>query len=300
MYHYVRSIRDTFSKNLYFLKVNEFKDQIKYFKKNYVIVDHEEFYYIIKKKPKLKKKIMFLTFDDGYLDHYKYVYPILKKNKISGSFYVPSKILQKGYILDVNKIHLILSQENNLNKIMSDIINYTKEKFNFIIDSKKLNLINSASRFDSKKTIIIKRLLQYHLPFKIRTNLNKFLFKKYVSKYTEEISNNMYLSEKNIKEMASDGMYFGSHGHNHEWMEFLNKKEQTYEINKSFKFLNKIEKKIKNFSICYPYGSYNKSTIKILKNKKFSYGFTSRYGNINLKKNFNLFEIPRFDANDFK
>ena len=41
---------------------------------------------------------MFLTFDDGYLDHYKYVYPILK-NKISGSFYVPSKILQKGYIL---------------------------------------------------------------------------------------------------------------------------------------------------------------------------------------------------------
>jgi len=30
-------------------------------------------------------------------------------------------------------------------------------------------------------------------------------------------------------------------------MEFLNKKEQTYEINKSFKFLNKIEKKNKKF-----------------------------------------------------
>ena len=107
---------------------------------------------------------------------------------------------------------------------MSDIINYTEKKFNYLIDKKKLKLINSASRFDSKKTIIIKRLLQYHLPLKIRINLNKYLFKKYVSKYTEEISNNMYLNKKNIKEMASDGMYFGSHGHNHEWMEFLSKR----------------------------------------------------------------------------
>ena len=59
MYHYVRSIRDPFSKNLSFLNISEFKDQINFFKKNYIIVDHEEFYYIIKKKPKLKKNYVF-------------------------------------------------------------------------------------------------------------------------------------------------------------------------------------------------------------------------------------------------
>ena len=38
---------------------------------------------------------MLLTFDDGYLDHFKYVLPLLSKEKISGCFYPPIQILKK-------------------------------------------------------------------------------------------------------------------------------------------------------------------------------------------------------------
>ena len=43
-----------------------------------------------------------LTFDDGYKDHYKYVFPTLVKEKIRGFFYPPVNIF-KGDVLNVNK-----------------------------------------------------------------------------------------------------------------------------------------------------------------------------------------------------
>ena len=75
--------------------------------------------------------------------------------------------------------------------------------------------------------------------------------------------------------MSKNGMFFGSHGHDHEWMEFLDK-SQNIEIENFLKFLK--DWKTDKFSICYPYGSYNSQTLKIVKKQKFSFGFTSKYG----------------------
>ncbi len=300
MYHYIRKNTDIFSKNLNYLKIDEFVKQIKFFKKNYDLLSHNDFCEVIKNKKKIKRNIMLLTFDDGYLDHYKYVYPILKENKISGNFYVPSKILLKNYILDVNKIHLILAKVHNKKMLLDEIFNICKKKYNFsltVVDIKKLN---TESRFDNKNTIIIKRLLQYYLPKKIRIKINDYLFKKFVDVNYNEVHKNMYLNLNHINEMSKNGLFFGSPGHDHEWMEFLDKKSQKIEIENSLKFLKKIEKKTDKFSICYPYGSYNSQTLKIVKKQKFSFGFTSKYGGVNLVNNSNNFTIPRYDANDFK
>ena len=38
---------------------------------------------------------------DGYKDHYDHVYPYLKKNNITGNFYVPTSIWNKNKILNM-------------------------------------------------------------------------------------------------------------------------------------------------------------------------------------------------------
>ena len=77
-YHYVREIKKSKYPNIKGLEFVEFKDQINYLVKNYEIISTED---LINEDFDNRKKNIILTFDDGLTDHYKYVYPFLKKKK---------------------------------------------------------------------------------------------------------------------------------------------------------------------------------------------------------------------------
>ena len=110
MYHYVRDIKKSKYPNLKGLEFSDFKEQILYFKKNFNVLSNFQFIKIINSKKIPKKKSVFLTFDDGYIDHYEYVFPFLKKQNIFANFYPPVMCIKNKKVLDVNKIHLILEK----------------------------------------------------------------------------------------------------------------------------------------------------------------------------------------------
>ena len=92
-YHYVRNIKKSKYKNIRGLEFEDFKEQIYYLKKKYNIISIET---LLNNDFNNKKNLLLLTFDDGYLDHFIYVYPFLKKEKIQGSFFAPvNSILHK-------------------------------------------------------------------------------------------------------------------------------------------------------------------------------------------------------------
>ena len=108
------------------------------------------------------------------------------------------------------------------------------------------------------------------------------------------------MNEDNVKEMVSENMIFGVHGNDHVSLDLLTKNEQKKEINDSLNFYNQLKLNTNNISICYPYGSYNKDTMKLLKNLNVSFGLTTRHGNVDANNISNKFELPRFDTNEFK
>ena len=55
----------------------------------------EEVIEAVLKKKSLPKNACWLTFDDGYIDHYKYVFPYLKKKKKSQQIFIHQKKLLK-------------------------------------------------------------------------------------------------------------------------------------------------------------------------------------------------------------
>ena len=77
MYHYVRGIRDSRYPGIRGLENDLFVEQIRYLMKNYNIIKMEDVIESLGSKRKLPDKAVLLTFDDGYLDHYINVYPIL-------------------------------------------------------------------------------------------------------------------------------------------------------------------------------------------------------------------------------
>ena len=108
----------------------------------------------------------------------------------------------------------------------------------------------------------------------------------------------LYLSKKQIKEMIKNGMHFGSHGNKHVWLQYLNKKQQYSEISISKRFLKDCGVDENYLSICYPFGSYNKNTIDILKKLNFKIGHTTIISKV--RSTYNNLSFPRYDTNDFK
>ena len=299
-YHYVREIKKSKFPNINGLEFKEFKKQINYFIKNFNILNNDQFCEVLINKNKIsKKKSVLLTFDDGYYDHYKYVFPYLNEKKISGIFYPPINIIKNNSMLDVNKIHFILEREQNRKKILKMIFDlfkmYKKKKIS--IDFNKINFNNS---WDDKDTILIKNLLQFYIPEPIKKKILNKIFERIVKKKIEQFSKKVYMNKSQIIEMHANSMTFGSHGCSHSWFEYLSAKKQNEEIKNSINYFKSIKVYDKNFSFCYPYGSYNQTSINLLKKNKVKFALTTINGPVNKANIKSNYILPRIDTNDFK
>ena len=300
MYHYVRNIKKSKFPNLKGLEFSDFRKQIIYLKKNFNILSNNQFIEILNSRKIPKKKSILLTFDDGYRDHFEYVFPFLKKQDVSAIFYPPIMCIKNKVVLDVNKIHFILAKEENRDKILNLIFLYVKKILNKNPQQIGIEKINLLSRYDDKKTILIKRLLQNHLPLPYRKKIVDKIFKHIVNYSEEEFSKILYMNNNDIQELYKNNFSIGSHGYNHYWWEKINKNEQEMEIKNSINYFKKIKVFDKNFSVCYPYGSYNLQTLNLLKKYKIKFAVTTRVGSVNKKNIKKVYELPRFNTNDFK
>lgn len=299
MYHYVRKKEKRYP-NLPILEYNDFKSQIDFFCKNCNILSKNDFLEIIHKKKIPHKPSIFLTFDDGYKCHYEFAFPYLLKKKISGSFYAPVEPIINETVLDVNKIHFILAKKNNPKKIIDNINNFllknSLKKLDVDKTLKRITKDGADSKLDDKYTNLVKCILQYILPKKIRVEITDYLFEKTINETQKEFSKNLYLNKNEIREMYNCGMDFGSHGTSHEYLALLNMKKQEKEIYKSMIFFKDLGLETENFSISYPYGSYNNDTLKILKKLKVKFAFKDKHGTINIHNINNYFTFPRVDT----
>ena len=300
MYHYVRDLKNSRYSNIKGLDVNLFKEQIDYLRKYYHIITMEEVIYSIDNQVKIPEKSILLTFDDAYADHFTYVFPILDKYKLQGSFYVPSKAIIEHTVLDVNKIHFILAAVRNELNLISDLKGlieihkkeYSLRDFNFYY--KKLAV---ASRMDTKDVIFIKRLLQVELVKELRTKIVNILFEKYIEVDENIFSKELYMNEEQLKCMLKNGQHIGSHGYNHYWWNDLSAVQMSSELDLSTSFLKRLGVDMNSWTASYPYGSYNNQSIKMLEEKGCKLAVTTEVDIATTSKR-TRFTMPRLDAND--
>jgi peptidoglycan/xylan/chitin deacetylase (PgdA/CDA1 family) len=299
MYHYVRNMANSSFPRIKALGVSEFDYQINYLRENYSIISMNTLLSAISNNSALPKNAALLTFDDGYIDHYTNVFPLLKRYNISGCFYPSGKAIIDNIVLDVNKIHFILASIISPMKLIGeifDILNVYRKRNNIYSNEyyyKKLCVPNS---YDNGDIIFIKRLLQRELPYEIRRKIIDLLFYKYVTTDEKGFSEQLYMNSDNLREMISEGMHIGSHGYDHLWIDTLDHYKQTDEIDKSRQYLNSIGENLNNWTICYPYGAYNNSLLRILGKYECRIGLIvgGRIADITVDK---MLLLPRIDTN---
>ncbi len=308
MYHYVRN-NEEHSYDLYARRIEEFEVQIDFFKKQFEIIDPgdiEKVNFFLRND---KKEGVLLTFDDGYIDHL-YCAKYLKSNNIKGIFF-PSINSIKGELLDVNAIHILLGSRDINNKMLIKEIIEICNFENILVNSRdklveienyieNFNELTPRSIKESKHNQIIKRLLQTDIPGReVRNSICSYLIKKLLQVTSKQLSKELYLDKDQMLEMKKMGMYFGSHGLSHRWLNTLSYSDQLNEIKSSFSILKELYLIDKNgpLIMCYPFGAYNKESLEILDKLGIEYSLTTNFGKASVHPKGNLLELNRWDTN---
>lgn len=79
MYHYTRDLKQSRYPGIKGLDLPLFREQIYFLKNNFNIVEMEQVMDAISGTSELPEKAVLLTFDDGYIDNYTCVLPILEE-----------------------------------------------------------------------------------------------------------------------------------------------------------------------------------------------------------------------------
>ncbi|GEA06024.1 polysaccharide deacetylase [Alteromonas sp. KUL42] len=298
MYHYVRPIKGSRFPGIKGLELEGFRNQLDYISTEFNVVSTEQVVDASKNGSKLPPNACWLTFDDGYKDHFEFVLPELVSRKLVGAFFPPRAAIEENIVLDVNSVQHILSSTQCISGLISKINEYCRVAGMSDRQISKLhNKLAFANRFDDANTIYVKRMLQHALPETLRSEIVKQLFKDIIGIKLEEFSKELYMTVEEVKVLIEHGMYVGSHGSMHYWLDRKSAEEQEKEIQHSLEFLNGVGASLKDWVMCYPYGAYNHDTLSLLRKYKASIGITTKVRVANLKID-NPLELPRLDTND--
>ena len=121
MYHYVRPLVGSAFPDIKGLELSRFKAQLDHIERNHHVVSAKQAIEASCGGAALPHDAMLLTFDDGYVDHYEYVYPELKRRGMSGVFFPSAEAVTERVLLDVNKVHFLLASVRNLDPVFAYI-----------------------------------------------------------------------------------------------------------------------------------------------------------------------------------
>jgi len=301
MYHYIRDLKCSRYPNIKGLDIILFKRQLEFLLQNYKIIRMDDLLEAFVGGC-LPENAILLTFDDGYIDNFTYVFPLLAESNIQGSFFPVSSVLDSSVLLDVNKIHLTLATGNEADLYDSFIkeIDYHRG-IEFDIPKTNDLIMEYAipNRFDSGEIIFFKRMLQTVLPERLRKILINKLFIQFVGVNETIIAKELYCDYKQLSLMKKSGMYIGLHGHEHIWLGNKTKDEYENDIDQAINFMDCVKLIDKNAWVMnYPYGSWNNGVVDYVKNHGCLAGLTTKAASADLTKN-NKFTLPRLDTNDF-
>jgi peptidoglycan/xylan/chitin deacetylase (PgdA/CDA1 family) len=301
MYHYVRDLARSRFPRIKGRDLAEFRAQLDHIATTYNVVSAEQVMSAVLEEEELPPRACWLTFDDGYADHYLHVLPLLVDRGWQGSFYVPSRTVTHREILDVNKVHFALASLEDpgplVDGIRSFLDRHRARGANVEPFDAYWHRYGHPNRWDTAEVIFVKRMLQKELPDDLRQQCCDGLFRRFVTDDTDAFATELYLDRSQLRLMRELGMHLGSHGDRHVWLDSLDAAGQAADIDASLEFLGDLGVGPDRWSMCYPYGAYDETTLSLLRDRKCTVALTTTPGTVRVPGAPAL-ALDRLDTND--
>lgn len=304
MYHYIRDLKRTRYPEIKGLDLSDFIDQVRELKNNLSFISIEQCLEYLQRpnSTKIPENAALLTFDDGYIEHYTEVFPILDDFGIQGVFFPPVCSTMNRTVLDVNKIHFILAVSSNKKRLLdclSESITKHRKLFNLAAPEDYFQKIGEDEHpYDPYQVILFKRVLQRELPAPARSTIINELFNEFIAVKEGVFSDELYMKRKHLKIMMKYGMHIGGHGYSHQWMDKLSDEDQMEEIKMTKEFLTELGVQNDRWVMCYPFGAYDQRLVNKLKGERCAMAFTTGNVKHTTLSAFNRYELGRIDTNE--
>ncbi len=302
-YHYVRELPYTRYPQIKGLLVSDFAAQLAYFEKYYHFVTIAEcLAALTSPDADFPDRAILLTFDDGYIDHFTTVFPLLEERRIQGCFFPSAQPILRHAVLDVNKLHFILASAPDTNALLQQVyacLDAYREAYALESNQHYFSKFAQPSRFgDPAEVMLIKRLLQNELPEPARKLILNELFRKYVTQDEAAFAQELYVTVEQLRCMQRNGMYIGGHGDEHHRLDRVSQELQQQEIEETVAFLRLVGAPTTNWVFSYPSGTYNDAVLALLKQQQCALAVTTKFGVAELCPENALF-LDRLDTNEF-
>jgi peptidoglycan/xylan/chitin deacetylase (PgdA/CDA1 family) len=296
MYHYVRPEPDQLPYFRY-LHIQDFARQLDWLGERHGFVSRDAFELALATGEAPAGVV--LTFDDGLADHHEHVLAELCKRGLFGFFYVCTSPLERGKLLDVHRIHLLLGRLGG-QRALKRLAGRLREGMLSDAHRPEFHEATYANQDNDLATNTFKRILNYLISYDVRESILDELFGE---EFGDEgiAARRFYLDADQIREMDRAGMVIGSHGVGHYVFSKLSLRRQREEITRSLAALSRIlGKPVDTF--CYPYGgrhTFTADTVALLQEAGTRFSFDVNARDITSADLAGPHALPRYDCNMF-
>lgn len=300
-YHYVRDVERTAFPGIKALSVAGFKAQLDWLQARYDVLDGPTFENAVLAGAAFDRPTALLTFDDGFVDHYEHVFPVLRSRGLGGIFFLSGATLGTSpTLLNVHRTHFLLSQLG-ADRFTEEVGEALRQEG---VNTDGHHPPQSASdregiyRYDEAPDVRIKRVLNYEAPYPVADRVLSRIFAQHIGDATD-FARSLYLSSEQVREMTLGGMTFGFHTETHPVLSRLARDAQRVELRNGPRLIAELTGQ-RTVSFCYPYGfphTYNADTLSVLEESGYSMAFNTvrRQAAIGSEPRY---ELPRFDTRD--
>lgn len=294
-YHYVRDVARTPFPGIRALGVDAFAAQLDWLQARFDVLDGATFEAAVASGRAFDRPTALLTFDDGFVDHYAHVFPILRERGLGGIFFVSGATLgSRPRLLNVHRTHFLLSALGA--ERFTEAVSAALEQAG-IAGAPRADR-DGVYRYDEAPDVRIKRILNYEAPYPVVDRVLSSLFERHLGD-DGAFARSLYLSEAQIREMAAGGMTFGFHTETHPVLSRLDREAQARELRRGVGLVRDLTGQ-RAVSLCYPYGfphTYNADTLDLLAACGYSMAFNTVRREARLGEEAR-YELPRFDTRD--
>ena len=195
-------------------KISEFEDALQYLERRYNFVSYHQLHDNHQNGTPLPSKAIHLSFDDGFVECYSIVRPILLERGIPCTFFLTIDWLENRMLYFRHTISLCVYTVNRLD-------NDRKERFIHEVNSQLGMSFNSDLAF-------LNWLLEFRKNEEETLNMICELLGVNPQNYLDEIK--PYLNTNQIRQMHSEGFTIGAHGVSHQKLGFISRDSMEQEI----------------------------------------------------------------------
>lgn len=251
-YHYIRPKSQYPYPGIHPVEKQFFSKQVKWLKERFHMAAPDEVEDFFSGRNPLPGPSIFLTFDDGLIEHEMAAREILDPLGIKAAFFIPTLPLTEKRALMVHKIHWLraTTEPGLFNKQFVELLpdDWRHQADDNEISPEALKIYI----YDTVQDARLKYMINFQLPAEIVDSIASEIFK--MQQVSEEIfCRETYMSERRIRKLSARGHVIGCHGHIHKPFSKLSGTGLSTDLEKNVSAIEKITA-VKPRWVSYPYG----------------------------------------------